>query len=67
MIARRGRCHQVFYKSLMKNIYDYESDENEISFDNFKSTKLGLLEQIEFLQSKGGQIIRGQKNLIDDN
>ena len=27
MVARRGRCHQVFYKPMMKTIFDYESDD----------------------------------------
>ena len=26
MVARRGRCSRVFYKSMMKTIFDYESE-----------------------------------------
>jgi hypothetical protein len=33
-VARRGRNHQIFYKSHIKTIYDYESSADD-DLDNF--------------------------------
>lgn len=54
MVARRGRCHQVFYKPMMKTIFDYESDD-QYGMDNFNDTKAGRQEQIEYLLYKGSE------------
>ena len=55
MVARRGRCHQVFYKSMMKNIFDYESESDEYGMDKFNDSKAGRQEQIDYLLYKGSE------------